>query len=570
MKKYSYLLPLCLLLLCFTGCGSTPDTPPPPETSATSPAPEIPEEQVRFVSGTTFSGRRRPAVIPDGGQILDPSPAKGENAEAGKKIYTVNNPHAGEIIGIKEQTVGKTNRIVEAAAKPGYRFVCWSDGLTASSRTDTEAGLYTAVFDYDIAAMPILVIHTADEAPIESKETYVPASVSLYGCEEKYVLEGAEAEIRGRGNNSWTYPKKSYKCKLAEKENLLGLAAGKERIWCLLANQCDMSLQRNRISFEFCRYMNGFSWSPACTPVEVYLNGEYEGVYLLTEEIKVSGDRVDIADTEPDAVETGYLVEMSNYAEGDTVFTAHGRSYMIHSELSSSSGIRKQQTEYIRQTLTEAHEALMSGDREKAEACIDLDSLLAAYLVQETIENLDSQWDSFYIHKDTGGKLTFGPIWDFDLTMGNADDGSENPEGIFVGNGRGSGNSYESWFGAAMACSWFREMVAEKWAEVYDSYVQMPLFIRDEAALGLASYERNFQKWQIFGQKQNRETSAVLSLRDYESHIRYLTEWLETRIAWLDDLFRDPAFVTEGKGLTDYAYRLSLQKSGFLGNPGQS
>ncbi|MBQ8642785.1 MAG: CotH kinase family protein [Clostridia bacterium] len=558
MKKYALIfLLLCTALLCLHGCVGTAEETILPEETTVRPAPADPSvKRVSFISGTTFSGPIRPVVIRNAGQLLDTAPV--DSAAAGKRIYTVNNENAGKIIGIREQTVGKKVRFVEVSVNPGYKFVSWSDGLTDLSRSDEDAGLYTAIFDYDIQSMPILVIETENGGPIESKENYVPASLSLYGCKEKYVLEDAAAEIRGRGNNSWTYPKKSYKFKLAEKENLLGLASGRERTWCLLANQCDMSLQRNRVAFEFCRFMDGFDWSPACTPVEVYLNGEYAGVYLLTEEIRVSGDRVDIADENPDAVDTGYLVEMSNYAEGDAVIQVNGRSYMIHSDLSADRQIRKQQMAYIREYLAEAFDALVSGSREKAEALIDLDSLLAAYLVEETIENLDSQWDSFYLHKDAGGRLVFGPIWDFDLSMGNADEGSENPEGLYVGNGRGSGNSYDSWFGAALMQPWFREMAAEKWIQVYDSFVQMPLFIRDEAEIGMASYERNFQKWKIFGQKQNRETESILALHSYEEHYTWLAEWLERRIAWLDGLFRDPDFVTLGRGLTDYEYRLSL------------
>ena len=552
MKRIlSAFLLACLLIL--GSCGSEPAD----ETTKTGQAVETAMEEtetehektVKFVSGTTFSGAVRPAVVSDGRQFLDPSPSRGETPESGMKLYAVNSTKAGRLYGIRDQKVGEEPHPVEAEAKPGYRFVSWSDGVTERIRVDTEEGLYTAIFDYDIASMPILVIETENGGEIDSKEEYCNATLSLYGCKEKYVLESVPMEIRGRGNNSWTYPKKSYKFKLEKKENLLGLANGKERVWCLLANQCDMSLQRNRVSFEFCRYMSGLDWSPACTPVEVYLNHEYVGVYLLTEEIKVSGDRVDIADTDPDSLDTGYLVEMSNYAEGDTLFYVYGRSYMVQSDLSEDRRIRQQQLLTIQEYIAEANNTLASGSKEEAEKYIDLESLLAVYLVEETILNLDSQWDSFYMYKDTGGRLTFGPIWDFDLTMGNADDGSDNPCQLFVGNGRGSGNSRDSWFGLAMTQSWFRKMVAEKWAEVYDSFVLMPDFIRDEAGIGKESYERNFQKWPIFGQKQNRETEAVVKLKSFEAHTEYLAGWLETRIAWLDDLFRDPAFVTEGKGL---------------------
>ncbi|MBQ3592059.1 MAG: CotH kinase family protein, partial [Clostridia bacterium] len=297
MKKSILCTLLLLGSLLLSGCAAEPaETMPPTET-----LPSVPERpvlrDVKFVSGTTFSGALRPLVFP-------------------------------------EKTA-----------------------------------------EYEVLAMPVLLIETEEGAPIDSKEVYQNAALSLYGCEEKYILEDVPMEIRGRGNNSWTYPKKSYKFKLTEKQNILGLADGKERTWCLLANQCDLSLQRNRISFEFCRYMDGIDWSPACTPVEVYLNGEYVGAYLLVEEIKVSGDRVHITDTAPDEIDTGYLVEMSNYAEGDTLFHVNGRAYMIHSDLSENLGTWKKQRSFIRDYITEAQNALLTGTREEAAKWLDLDSL---------------------------------------------------------------------------------------------------------------------------------------------------------------------------------------------------
>ena len=108
----------------------------------------------------------------------------------------------------------------------------------------------------------------------------------------------------------------------------------------LIANQCDQSLQRNHVSFEYGRAVGGIAWEPASTSVEVYLNGEYQGVYLLAEDIRVSKNRVNITDDKPDEIDTGYLLELSNYASGDVIYAAN-RSYMIHSDLSEDSSIKR-------------------------------------------------------------------------------------------------------------------------------------------------------------------------------------------------------------------------------------
>lgn len=174
----------------------------------------------------------------------------------------------------------------------------------------------------------------------------------------------------------------------------------------LIANQCDQSLQRNHVSFEYGRAVGGIAWEPASTSVEVYLNGEYQGVYLLAEDIRVSKNRVNITDDKPDEIDTGYLLELSNYASGDVIYAAN-RSYMIHSDLSEDSSIKREQRKFISDYVDEAYAALASESYEEAEKYIDIDSLLATYLVEELVKNLDSQWDSFYLYKDTGTKLYF-------------------------------------------------------------------------------------------------------------------------------------------------------------------
>ena len=116
----------------------------------------------------------------------------------------------------------------------------------------------------------------------------------------------------------------------------------------------------------------------------------------------------------------GYLVEMSSYANVDR-FTAASRPYMVHSDLSSDAKIKKKQMKFIEDFITECYAVLKTGDRAEIEKRMDLDSLVDTYLVEEFGKNFDTGHDSYYLYKEKGGKLFFGPIWDFDLTLGNAD-----------------------------------------------------------------------------------------------------------------------------------------------------
>ena len=564
-KPLSLLLAALLCVSVFTGCRFASDVPaepeaPVPQTESAEPAPSVSgesaaeesaplqgEKAVVFQSGKSFSGSSRPKVVTKERQYLSETPV-GE-AKAGQIVYTVNNEAAGKIEGVDVQPAGIASGKVAAVPKLGYKFVRWSDGITDAERSgDTEEGVITAIFDYDVLDMPVVVVNTNSGKDITSKTEYADATISVLGCQDKYLIEDLAMGIRGRGNNSWGYPKKSYKMKLSAKTNFFGLGDGKEKIWVLLANQCDQSLQRNHVSFELARYLSGIDWQPASTSVELYLNGEYVGVYLLAEDIKVSGNRVAITDNKPNEVDTGYLLELSNYASGEVV-NAAGRSYMIHNDLSEDSATRREQKKFIEDYLNQCHDALTEGDQAKCEELIDLDSLLAAYLTEEIVKNLDSQWDSFYLSKDRGGKLVFGPLWDFDLSLGNANEGEEEYTDIFVGNGNGSGNGITSWFCAAMMHDWYRQMIADKWAEIVDSLRLIPQFILDEGSLGLRSYSRNFERWKIFGTVQNRETHYITKLKTYTEHYEYLAVWAGNRIEWLNDTFTGEKFVSDGEGV---------------------
>jgi hypothetical protein len=130
-------------------------------------------------------------------------------------------------------------------------------------------------------------------------------------------------EIRGRGNYTWTgFDKKPYRIKLGEKKKLLGM--NKSRHFTLLAHADDnLAFLRNTVGFELSRRL-GLKYTPAQQPVEVVLNGDYIGLYFLTENIRIANDRVDITEqadmtTHPDSITGGWLIEIDNYTEDNQV-----------------------------------------------------------------------------------------------------------------------------------------------------------------------------------------------------------------------------------------------------------
>ena len=170
--------------------------------------------------------------------------------------------------------------------------------------------------------------------------------------------------------------------------------------------------------------------------------------------------------------------------------------------------------------------------------------MIDTYLAEEVVKNLDTGWDSFYLYKEKGGKLFIGPIWDFDLSLGNANEGEETIDGLFAATRSGSGGG-NPWCYRPMEHAWFRELVLARWEEIKPKYVDtIPGEVREEGAAKLRSYERNFIRWKIFGTTQNRETEAIRRLKNYTQHYEYLASWAEQRIAWLDATYHKADFLT--------------------------
>ena len=507
---------------------------------ADAPVPVTPELILRAEPG-------EPPSFPDDGKV--------------RAAYAVNYGPAGKITGTTMKDVSDRMTRAEAVPNLGYRFVCWSDGSTDPVRQDTpdnvkENTVFTAYFDYDVLDMPVIAVDTVTGRDVQSKTEYILADFRICGTDDAWAMSET-VQIRGRGNNSWGYEKKSYKMKFPEKVNLFDLGTGKDKVWVLLANVCDQSLQRNHVALELARQLEGIDFSPASLSVEVYLNGEYRGVYLLAEEIRDSKARVRIdSDGYETETDIGYLVELSSYASGD-VFSAGGKNYQIHSDLSEDQSVRLKQKRFITEYLTECLDALKSGDREEIERLIDVDSMVDTYLAEEVVKNLDTGWDSFYLYKEKGGKLFIGPIWDFDLSLGNANEGEETIDGLFAATRSGSGGG-NPWCYRPMELSWFRELVLARWEDIKPKYVDtIPGAVREEGSSKLRSYERNFIRWPIFGTTQNRETEAIRRLKNYTQHYEYLASWAEQRIAWLDETYHKDNFLTmklsSGGGSADEA-----------------
>ena len=150
--------------------------------------------------------------------------------------------------------------------------------------------------------LPRLDVYTEGGAKIKSKEEYVNCTVSLSGADE-FDFSSLEAGIRGRGNNSWKhFPKKPYRIKFDEKVSLLGET--KNKSWVLLAMYSDFSLTKDRLAFSMADALETDAFVPSYHYVELYLNGSYNGIYLLTDQVDENKGRTNVKeDFDADAKE---------------------------------------------------------------------------------------------------------------------------------------------------------------------------------------------------------------------------------------------------------------------------
>ena len=433
----------------------------------------------------------------------------------------------------------ETKNAVTAVPKTGYRFSGWSDGVTEATRTDifgTEDRTITANFTYDRKNLPIISITTATGGDVTSKDEYIGATVSICNTgNAAWELSGAAAEIKGRGNGTWTYNKKSYRLHFEQKHNLLGLGADEDRTWILMANHADRSMLRNYLAIDLINRIPDMGYNNHATHVEVYLNGKYHGVYLLAEQIQVDAHRVDIGlDTleDPEAEDAGFLVEMDEYATEETnYFYAGGKAYLIKSDIRNDA-----QFAYIKNYITEVDNAIREGDREKLESLIDLDSFVNGYIVEEFFKNLDAGWSSFYMYKKPGEKMVIGPFWDFDLAAGNnisLDNGGH--EGIYVGRELGFSQRHV-WYTLITNYEWFRELAVERWNELLPYIDETISHAKSFLDMPTDAFDRNYEVWPM-SEYFWHFTEEIFSFSTWTEHVADLCDWLQDRRDWLDTYF---------------------------------
>ena len=234
------------------------------------------------------------------------------------------------------------------------------------------------------------------------------------------VLTGT-VEIKGRGNSTWReYAKKPYQIKFSKKTSVLGMPAAKK--WILLANASDDSMIRTRLVYDAAEQMD-FPFVTEYQYVDLWIDGQYLGVYLLGEKAEIGKGRLNLQDP------AGAMFELDNgFATDEDHYFFEGRlnSYFALKEIvEEDDGHIQQAMTNFQTAMTRLTTALTSQGWEnlslsQLNEMIDVDSLARYYLMNEYVLNGESFFTSFFWYQDGASDvLHVGPLWDFDTCMGN-------------------------------------------------------------------------------------------------------------------------------------------------------
>lgn len=371
--------------------------------------------------------------------------------------------------------------------------------------------------------IPILNITT--EAPIVSKDDYVNGTLKVDGNMEYFDgLYDGNIQIKGRGNSTWYPEKKPYKIKLPIKSKMLGMPSDRE--WVLLANYFDKSLLRNKVGLEISKRFD-MAYTPRSRFVEVFLNGSYLGNYLLAESIKVSSDRLNIKsmDVNNPVDSTGYLLEVDVRLDGITNFISDRDVRFV---VKSPEVVPATNLQYIKNYVNKIESKIYSYDFNPTTgyaADLDIDKFVDFYLINELMATNDACFfSSVFMFRDRGGKMTMGPLWDFDLSSGNVSYGHVSPEGWSLDG--------SAWIFMLVRDPSFLARMKARWNQLKaDKIFTLMAYIDQQANYLSNSQKENYLRWDMLSTYIAPNQVVTGS---YKGEVDYFKDWIQRRINWID------------------------------------
>jgi hypothetical protein len=417
--------------------------------------------------------------------------------------------------------------------------------------------------------LPTLFIRTDSgtmEAVDGDKSVQEAGSYVLMDSDGTLLYADDLDHITGRGNSTWNYPKKSYSIKLENAANLLDM--GQAKSWILLSNVEDISYLRNKITYDMA-VAAGMDGAPESRYIDLYINNEYNGMYLLCEKIEPGENRVPIADLEtenkklnknielaepaytertkgvslgavPGDITGGYIVERDEYSkfiEEVSGFQTSllGELYVIKSPEYAS----QEEVSYISSLFSDMEKAVVAQDGVNTDTGKDylsyiyLQSFIQKYMIEEICKNNGGGATSSYFYKPEDAvstKIFGGPVWDYDKGYGAVDGINDSRRDLCYLTLRDEGTTL---FWYLNQHEEFQEEVKASYQNFFSDYItsimeeKIPAYIEQMRH----SADMDVVRWQeIYGEPDS-----------YEQRVSVITDFLTDRKAFLDEVWAQDA-----------------------------
>lgn len=419
---------------------------------------------------------------------------------------------------------------------------------------------------YQVTNLPTVSIHTYSGENPQKKGEDFDSNVTIIYDGGKRITE-QPIQTRVRGNGSQTFPKKPYRMKfIGKSQHVLKdsplESPAKAKKWTLINNYGDKSLLRNLLAFEMSRRIQ-FDYTPWGQPVDVIMNGEYQGSYQLCDQITIDPHRVDITemeptDTEHPAITGGYLVEIDAYAkeeEPQSWFTS-SRGIPVTIQEPDEDGIVPAQYNYIKGFFNEMESRLFSSNYIDPEmgyrSRLDLESFLKHFIIGEFAGNLDTYW-SVYLYKDRYEDIFHvGPCWDFDLAFDNARaiyPINDRNDWIYP-NGSAAGNM-KSFVNKILSDPTAYQELRRIWKRTRDSGAfnseSLNAYVDSIAQVLDQSQALNFTRWKILSTAVHSNPRVP---KTYKEEIEFVKNYVKNRIEWIDKKLNYTPTLDDGQGRT--------------------
>ena len=437
--------------------------------------------------------------------------------------------------------------------------------------------------------LPIVVINTNGQAIVDDPKITADMGIIFNGenvrnnITDLYNHYNGKIGIEIRGQSSQMFPMKSYGIELRDAlgasldKSLFGMP--KEADFVLYAPYTDKTLMRNFLAYTMSNELG--RWAAHCRFVEVVVNGDYKGIYVLMERIKRGSGRVNIAkiantDVTGDAVTGGYIFSLDKEPNGwVSSYTTSGSLNNAKRQFSyvypKPENIVQAQKDYIKKYVDSFENALaastfqdkINGVRNFA----DLSSFIDYFIVNEVSRNVDGYRLSTYLYKDRDSKnrkIFAGPVWDYDLAFRNAD----YCEGSNISGWAYQFNNVCPVDGAGLIPFWWERLMRDttfvsdlrcKWKTVRQSTIStdhLDHIIDSVVTLTNEARQRHFQRWPILGQYVWPNPNPIPASSSGE--ITSLKEWISNRLSWIDNNIPNAGACEDWRDITNENLEVSI------------